>query len=154
MVRHFFNRIRRMQTDELQGESRVRENLAHGLVYGVKRSRRSLHSFTLIELLVVIAILSILASMLLPALGRTREKVRQVVCLNNLRQCGLALMMYATDHNGWLPAAYMPYERDYWAWNYWTWGVVLADEGYIPSATVGKASILVCPSYPPKCIWT
>jgi len=66
----------------------------------------SITGFTLIELLVVIACIGILASMLLPALAKAKEKGLTTQCISNLKQVGLAMMMYGDENNNLLPPAH------------------------------------------------
>src|ERR1051325_1135349 len=69
----------------------------------LQRPRCFLRAFTLIELLVVIAIIGILASLLLPALTRSKETARGAKCMSNLRQIGIGLKLWVHDHDNQMP---------------------------------------------------
>lgn len=65
--------------------------------------KKQVATFTLIELLVVIAIIAILASILLPALSKARERGKRAVCMGNLRQAYTAMLTYCSDYDGFVP---------------------------------------------------
>ena len=67
--------------------------------------RSARKAFTLVELLVVIAIIAIMAALLLPALSRAKQRSITLHCINNLRQLGVAMHLYADEHSDWLPPA-------------------------------------------------
>ena len=104
-------------------------------------------AFTLIELLVVVAIITLLLSVLLPALGDARRRGRQVVCLSNLKQIGVLFTYYAEDHAGMYPAAKDPISTtpDY----YWLWmgrGFRRKLVPYLKGVSEDKPYVLYCPS--------
>lgn len=77
-------------------------------------NNKELHKFTLIELLVVVAIIGILASLLMPSLGRAREKAKTAVCVSNISQVNKALSLYTSDDDDRMPAASAGAQRDIW----------------------------------------
>ena len=107
----------------------------------MKTSRKK--SFTLIEFLVVIAIIAILAAMLLPALNKAREKAHSIVCVNNLKQVGTAMAMYAGDYSDFGPPAI-------WG-NSQYWNRLISPYLGLPnayhSAPKYKTSALCCPKF-------
>lgn len=82
-------------------------------------SHSSRRAFTLIELLVVIAIIAILAAFLFPVFAQAREKARQASCQSNIRQLGLATMMYVQDYDETFPLAQYNDCVSYVCYQYW-----------------------------------
>ena len=95
----------------------------------MQKARSAEEAFTLIELLVVIAIIAILASLLLPALARAKAKASSVQCLSQMRQVGIATILYVDDNEGYLPRS----SHSAMAYGQLPWGYALARQSLRPT---------------------
>ena len=114
---------------------------------------RGRRGFTLIELLTVIAIIGVLASLLVPVVGRVRAQAKQSQCASNLRQVALAMRLHAEEtKTGTLPLA----GADATAAGQPSWYVTIAPLLNIPEGTVGPApraraaGVQICPGFEPN----
>lgn len=100
---------------------------------------KSKKSFTLIELLIVVAIIAILAAILLPAMGKARERARNTVCINNMKQLNMGIAKYSSVFRDSLMSAYN---------GRYTWYKFFIISGYLNKKSGEKANLMTfkCPS--------
>ncbi|MBI4024273.1 MAG: prepilin-type N-terminal cleavage/methylation domain-containing protein [Verrucomicrobia bacterium] len=140
-----------MTGGKFQGANRTGETPVSGLVYHPSQGDFAINEenptpprsggggFTLIELLVVIAIIAILAALLSPSLRAAKDAAKGITCVNNLRQLGLGMRLYAADYNNRIEV----YRSNNANWTAY-FQSYLPDHPYPPN--LGKATIYNCPS--------
>src|SRR3989449_10315591 len=102
-------------------------------------------AFTLIELLVVIATIAILASLLLPALARAKQKANATKCLSNEKQIALGYLLYASDHSEYLPLAAHEGDAAPCQW-FFEISPYIGKQTVSYTNLVAKANVVACPS--------
>ncbi len=117
------------------------------------RKSNSGTAFTLVELLVVIGIIAVLIGLMMPVLAKSRAAANRAVCLSNIRQLGIGVLMYCNDNKGWFPTCaaaadgltFIQYPDD---WVHWQANRKLDDSAIAKYVTRGQTlkSLLRCPA--------